>query len=111
MSSEYLYGQLQLPSRKRSPRIRPTIEERAVPASGRIIALTVGQGTGFIRLGDGGRVFFHRADLQPGPSINDFHPGDVVDFDLVQDPVSGARAVRVRTRVAMFRAGSRGATP
>jgi|KBSSwiStaDraftv2_1062776.scaffolds.fasta_scaffold1826035_1 cold shock CspA family protein len=100
MSSEYLYGQFQLLSRKQSPRVTPPIEERAVPASGRIVALAVGHGNGVIRLGDGGKVFFHRSDLQPGTSINDFEPGDVVDFALVQDPVSGARALRVRSRVA-----------
>jgi hypothetical protein len=44
MSSEYLFGQLQLPSRKRSLRVTPMIEDAAVPASGRIIVLTVGQG-------------------------------------------------------------------
>ena len=111
MSIEYLYGHLHRPSRKRSLRVTPPIEEGTVPASGRIIALTVGQGTGFIRLGDDGKVFFHRADLQPGTSINDFEPGDVVDFDLVQDPVSGARAVRVRSRVAILSEGRRRATP
>jgi hypothetical protein len=51
-----------------------------------------------IRLRDGGKVFFHRADLPPGTSINDFEPGDIVDFALVQDPVSGA--LRIRSLVA-----------
>jgi hypothetical protein len=44
MSSEYLFGQLQRPSRKWSVRATPMIEDGAVPASGRIIVLTVGQG-------------------------------------------------------------------
>jgi len=111
MSNEYLYGQVHRPSRKRSPRVTPPIAERTVPASGRIIALTVGQGTGFIRLDDDGQVFFHRSDLQPGTSFNDFEPGDVVDFDLIQDPVSGARALRVRSRVVMLGKARRAATP
>jgi cold shock CspA family protein len=96
MTAEYLYGQSRLASRTRSPRVAPSVERRAVPASGRIIALLVGQGTGFIRLGTDGKVFFHRADVQPGTSINDFELGDAVEFDLVEDPVSGARAIRVR---------------
>ena len=76
----------------------PPAERHAVPGSGRIIALLVGHGTGFIRLSTDCRVFFHRADLQPGTSFNDFEVGDAVDFDLVEDPVSGARALRVRRR-------------
>ena len=101
MSAEYLFRQLQRASRMRSQRMTPPAGPRAVPASGRIIALTIGQGTGFIRVGADDRVFFHRSDVQEGSSINDFEPGDVVDFDLVADPVSGARALRVRPRVAI----------
>jgi cold shock CspA family protein len=98
MSTEYLYGRLQLGSRKRSLRVTPPLERRAVPALGRIVALTVGQGTGFIQLDAGGRVFFHRADLQAPTSINHLELGDAVEFDLIDDLVSGGRAVRVRRR-------------
>jgi cold shock CspA family protein len=96
MTAEYLYGQSRFAPRKRPLRVAPPVEGRSVPSSGRIIALLVGQGTGFIRLGTDGKVFFHRADVQPGTSINDFELGDAVEFDLVEDSVSGARAIRVR---------------
>lgn len=111
MSTEYLYGQLHRLSRRKVLSATPRIPAGAVPASGRIAALTVGQGTGFIRLGDDGKVFFHRADLAPGTSINDFAPGDVVDFDLVEDAVSGARALRVRVRSEGSGDAGRRATP
>lgn len=96
MSTEYLYGQLRLASHQRSLRVAPPVERHALPASGRILALTVGQGTGFIEAGAGSKVFFHRTNLQPPTSINDLELGDAVEFDLVDDAVSGARAVRVR---------------
>jgi cold shock CspA family protein len=96
MSTEYLYGRLHLGSRKGSPRVTTPVERGAVPSSGRIKALSVGQGTGFIELAIGLKVFFHRADLEPSTSINCLEPGDSVEFDLVEDLVSGARAVRVR---------------
>jgi len=96
MSAEYLYGRLPRTPRKRSARVTPPAEGRTVPASGRIVSLTFGQGTGFIQMGGDAKVFFHRSDLEEGTSINDFKPGDVVDFDLVDDRVSGARALRVR---------------
>jgi len=100
MTAEYLYGQLRLGSHKRSPRVAPPAERRAIPSSGRIIALLVGQGTGFIQLGANGKVFFHRADVQAGTSINDFALDDAVEFDLVEDPISGARALCVRRTAA-----------
>src|SRR5262245_34257449 len=101
MTTEYLYGQLHLGSRGRSLRVTPPVERRAVPSWGRIVALAVGQGTGFISLDAGGKVFFHRADLQPPTSINHLELGDAVEFDLVEDLVSGARAVRVRRLCAI----------
>jgi cold shock CspA family protein len=57
--------------------------------------MLVGQGHGFIRLRDGREVYFHRADLQEGHEFNDFTTGDRVAFELLDDTVSGARAVRV----------------
>jgi cold shock CspA family protein len=101
VSAEQKSGQLRRGPRKRAQRVTPPAERRGVPASGRIVALTIGQGTGFIQTGEYGRVFFHRSDLEEGTSINDFETGAVVDFDLVEDPVSGARAVRVRARAAI----------
>jgi len=91
-----MYGQLRLVSSKRLLRVTPPVERHAVRASGRILALTVGQGTGFIESGGRGKVFFHRTDLQPPMSINDLELGERVEFDLVEDAVSGPRAMRVR---------------
>lgn len=74
-------------------------EPRGVSSSGRIVKLFVGQSHGFIR-GRGGRdVFFHRGDVQEGTSFNDLHVGDAVVFELLEDAVSGARALKVRRRL------------
>ncbi len=56
----------------------------------------VGQGHGFICLRNGREIFFHRGDLQEGTAFNEFRVGDSVTFELLEDPVSGARALRVR---------------
>ena len=60
--------------------------------------LLSGQGYGYIRLADDREVYFHRADLADGVSINDFAIGDPVIFELLEDNVSGARALQVRRR-------------
>jgi cold shock CspA family protein len=65
-------------------------------SKGRIVKLLVGQGHGFIRMVNGGEAFFHRADVREGASFNDFAVGDAVTFELLDDRVSGARALRVR---------------
>ena len=96
MSREYFYGQMLAASRKRIVKPSPTAERRGVPATGRIVKLLVGHGHGFIRLTDDREIFFHRADVQEGTSINDFELGDTVLFDLLEDTVSGARALCVR---------------
>ena len=70
-------------------------------STGRIVTLMVGQAIGFIRLNDDSKVFFHRSDLQPGTSINELQLGDAVEFELVDDLVSGARAMRVRRLFAI----------
>ena len=97
--TEHVAGQWYIASHKRSLRPSPPVERRGVPASGCIIALLVGQGTGFIRLGADIKVFFHRTDVEAGTSFNDLALGDPVAFDLIEDPVSGARALRVRREV------------
>ena len=97
MRGEHFYGHT-MNSRKRGGKsMRPT-DQRGVPETGRVIKLLVGQGHGFIRLDSGQEVFFHRSDVQPGASINDFSVGDPVSFELLNDVVSGARALRVRRR-------------
>jgi cold shock CspA family protein len=92
----YFYGA----ARKVAPRLahagaRPAARAGTV-SNGRIVKLLVGQGHGFIRLTDDRDVFFHRSDVREGTSINDFTVGDCVTFELLEDPVSGARALQVR---------------
>ena len=65
---------------------------------GRIVNLLIGQGHGFIRLSSGREVYFHRSDLEDGIAFNDFAVGDPVSFELLEDAVSGARALRVKRR-------------
>ena len=73
-------------------------ERRGVATTGRIVKLLIGQSHGFIRLADNREVYFHRSDLEDGTQFNDFTIGDGVSFELLEDPVSGARALRVRRR-------------
>jgi cold shock CspA family protein len=73
-------------------------ERRGAVAHGRIVALLVGQSHGFIRLSDRREIYFHRSDLDEGTSFNDFAVGDAVTFELLEDAVSGARALRVKRR-------------
>jgi cold shock CspA family protein len=74
------------------------IDLRGRPTTGRIRSLMVGQGHGQIRLRDGLAIFFHRADLQEGTDFNDLQVGDTVAFELLDDRVSGPRALRVCRR-------------
>ncbi len=67
-------------------------------ATGRIIKLMVGQGYGFVRLPNRREIFFHRSDLREGTSFNGLKIGDAVTFELVEDSISGARAVNVHLR-------------
>jgi cold shock CspA family protein len=60
--------------------------------------LFVGRGHGFIRVPDNRGVYFHRSDVREGTSINDLTVGDLVIFELFDDAISGARALRVRRR-------------
>ena len=95
MSGPYIYGATRkgvaagsgAPSRPQGPRGRSV--------TGRIIKLLVGQSHGVIRLPDGRDVFFHRADVEEGTAFNDLDVGDTVRFELFEDAVSGARALRV----------------
>jgi cold shock CspA family protein len=63
--------------------------------SGRIVELSYGTSSGFVRAADGQRVFFHRADVE-GVSFNGLEDGDAVVFDMVEDRFSGLRALRLR---------------
>jgi cold shock CspA family protein len=93
MSPEYFYGAAHRDA-KGSPR-RP-IDPRGRPATGRIAKILVGQGHGFIRLGDDREIYFHRSDSREGTAFNELQIGDPVTFELFEDAVSGARALRVR---------------
>ena len=88
--------------RKATPRAKPAIspppERRGISTTGRIARLLVGQGHGFIRLTNHREVFFHRSDVREGASFNDFAVNDQVTFELLEDAVSGARALRVTRR-------------
>ena len=68
----------------------------AGPASqGTVVRLLVGQSYGFIALRDGREVFFHRADLKDPATFNLLQVGDIVTFELIDDRISGARAIHV----------------
>ena len=73
-------------------------ERRGIPSTGRIVTLFIGQGHGFIRLTNHREVFFHRSDVREGLSFNDLEVGDTVKFDLLDDDVSGPRAIQVAWR-------------
>jgi cold shock CspA family protein len=71
-----------------------------MPSAGRIVTLFIGQGHGFIRLSNGRDVFFHRSDVREGTSFNAFAVGDAVTFELLEDHISGPRALRIERRQA-----------
>jgi cold shock CspA family protein len=97
MSTEYFYGT----GRKSAPVSsgKPSRSDAdAAPATGRITKLLVGQGHGFIRSQNDREIFFHRGDVRDGTAFNDLQVGDPVSFELLEDSVSGARALRVMRR-------------
>jgi hypothetical protein len=96
MDREYLYGHAHNAWDQPSGKLPRPSAPRGVPEAGRIVKLLVGQGYGFIRLTNDREIYFHRADLHDGTSINDFEVGDAVSFQLLDDRVSGARALCVR---------------
>ena len=79
------------------PPARPA-EKRGTASSGKIATLRVGQSHGFIRLADRREIYFHRGDLADSTSFNDLAVGDAVTFELLEDAVSGARALKVKRR-------------
>ena len=80
---------------RRSGTIDRPIALAGTPSMGRIARLLIGQSYGFIRVRNGCAVFFHRADLRDAATFNTLQVGDLVAFELVNDRVSGARAIRV----------------
>jgi cold shock CspA family protein len=93
MSAEYFYLVGQRSATKRP--VNPSRNDpRGRPSTGRIARLLFGQCHGFIRLGDRD-IFFHRADMRDGTVFNDLQVGDAVAFELLEDALSGARALSV----------------
>ena len=98
MKARFVYYAVPRKSKSSSSKSTRPIDLRGRPATGRIHSLLVGQGHGQIRLRDGLAIFFHRADLQEGTDFNDLQVGDTVAFELLDDRVSGPRALRVCRR-------------
>lgn len=65
------------------------------PTTGRIVRMVTGQSHGFIRDRQGREVFFHRSDVTQG-TFNDLAVGDTLGFEVIEDRLSGARAIRVK---------------
>jgi cold shock CspA family protein len=72
MSPDYFYGTTRKRATKQAAKPRPN------------------------KMRDNREVYFHRADVQEGTSFNDLEVGETVKFELLDDAVSGARALRVR---------------
>src|SRR3954465_14019996 len=98
MSNESFSGSARNVLRKRAGKLSQPAELRGVPDAGRIGKLFVGQGHGVIRTAKGREIYFHRADIKEGASINDFAVGDAVSFERLEDAISGARALDVVKR-------------
>jgi cold shock CspA family protein len=74
-----------------TPGIKPVIAGRRM--TGRIVELSYGTSSGFVRAAEGQRVFFHRADVEDGVLFNELENGDAVVFEMVEDQFSGLRAL------------------
>lgn len=86
------------PTSRAGAKASAAFDKAGRPATGRVHRVFAGQGHGFIRLADDRDVFFHRSDLMDGTVLRDLHEGATVEFDLLDDPVSGPRAMHVRLR-------------
>lgn len=62
---------------------------------GRVTQLSRGRLCGSIQAADGQTLFFHGRDLDR-VRYNDLEIGDPVTFDLIDDPISGNRAAKIR---------------
>ena len=98
MSAAYFYARTSGGAQKRLSKLsRPNVP-RGTLVTGRIVSLLIGQCHGFIRLPNAREIYFHRADLQEGIAFHDLQIGNAVAFELLEDAVSGARALRVVRR-------------
>jgi cold shock CspA family protein len=81
-------------SRTSKPKAGPARSEiRASTAKGKIKRLVGGQGSGLISAARGD-VFFHKSDVEG--KYWELQVGDPVVFELLDDPISGPRAEKVR---------------
>jgi len=93
MSCLGLFCEINMP--RRSGKLASPNTPASTPSTGTIARLLVGQAYGFIRLRNGRVIFFHRSDLRDATTFNTLQVGDLVAFELVDDQLSGARAIRV----------------
>jgi cold shock CspA family protein len=98
--AEFFYGVARPAAPKRQHVGTRPLEPRGTASFGWIAKLFVGQCYGFIRLEDDRKIYFHRNDIREDMSINDLSVGDPVTFELLEDRISGARALHVRQRRA-----------
>ena len=101
MSGEYFYSPIRKQTIPRATQASGVPDFRGKLTAGRVAKLLVGQGHGYIRLSNARQVFFHRSDMRDKTSFNDLHVGAEVTFELFEDAVSGARALRVGRRAPM----------
>ncbi len=82
--------------RSRRTKVRTAVkpDERGVRTTGRIVRVLYGQSYGLIRIAGRRDVFFHRKDVRAG-LFNNLAIGDRVVFELIEDPLTGPRGVRV----------------
>jgi cold shock CspA family protein len=73
------------------------VDQRGRPMTGRVTRILYGQGFGFIRVDERRDVFFHRKDVFGG-TFNELVVDDHVALELVEDALTGPRAVRVAPR-------------
>lgn len=70
------------------------VDQRGLPTTGRVARILYGQGFGFIRIDERRDVFFHRKDVFGG-GFNELSVDDNVALELIEDALTGPRAVRV----------------
>jgi cold shock CspA family protein len=72
----------------------PRADPRGRATTGTVVTITRGRGDGYIRESRAELLYFHRGDAVGG-TFNDLNIGDAVTFEVIEDTVSGPRAVRV----------------
>ena len=72
---------------------RPEVTSRL--SSGQVSKIAHGMSHGYIRTKDDRKVYFHRSDTEED-LFNQLEVGTAVTFGLIEDRLSGARAIQVR---------------